>query len=113
MEPRSWTVHTTTCDRCPTPGEYSRIGFAHHYRPLDVDDIPAVLARYWQQLALPVDDANPDADVINAIVRITGGNFRLIERLMTQIGRLREINNIAGITVDLVNAARQTLVIGT
>lgn len=32
---------------------------------------------------------------------------------MTQIGRLREINNLDDITVDLVNAARQTLVIGT
>ncbi len=34
-------------------------------------------------------------------------------RLMTQIGRLRDINDLDNITVDLVNAARQTLVIGT
>jgi len=32
---------------------------------------------------------------------------------MTQIGRLRDINDLDDITVDLVNAARQTLVIGT
>ncbi len=95
------------------PQLYSRIGFAHHYRPLDGEDIPAVLARYWRQLGLPIDDANPDGVVVGAIVRITGGNFRLIERLMTQIGRLRDINDLDNITVDLVNAARQTLVIGT
>jgi len=76
------------------------------------EDVPAVLARYWRQLGLPIDDANPDGDVVGAIVRITGGNFRLIERLMTQIGRLRDINDLDNITVDLVNAARQTLVIG-
>lgn len=95
------------------PQLYSRVGFAHHYRPLDSEDIPAVLARYWRQLGLPIDDADPDGDVAGAIVRITGGNFRLIERLMTQIGRLRDINDLDDITVDLVNAARQTLVIGT
>ncbi len=95
------------------PQLYSRIGFAHHYRPLDAEDIPAVLTRYWRQLSLPIDDANPDGDVVAAIARITGGNSRLIERLMTQIGRLRDINDLNTITVDLVNAARQTLVIGT
>ena len=90
------------------PQLYSRIGFAHQYEPLDRDDIPAVLARCWQQLDLPVDAGNPDGDVVGAIVRITGGNFHLIEPVMTQIGRLREINNLDDITVDLINAARQT-----
>ena len=30
------------------PQLYSRIGFAHQYRPLDPEDIPPVLAHYWQ-----------------------------------------------------------------
>ena len=33
------------------PQLYSRIGFAHQYRPLDPEDFPVVLAHYWQQLA--------------------------------------------------------------
>src|SRR6476661_3737562 len=32
------------------PQLYSRIGFAHQYQPLDPDDIPTVLAQYWDQL---------------------------------------------------------------
>ena len=37
------------------PQLYSRIGFAHQYRPLDPEDIPDVLEHYWQQLGLPFD----------------------------------------------------------
>ncbi len=42
----------------------------------------------------------------------TGGNFRLIERLMSQVARVLEINQLDIITPDVVNAARQTLVVG-
>jgi len=31
----------------------------HQYRPLDPEDIPAVLAHYWQQLGLPFDPPAP------------------------------------------------------
>jgi hypothetical protein len=65
----------------------SRIGFAHQYRPIDPEDVPTVLAHYWQQLGHTYDPTNPtDAEAANAITTITGGNFRLIERL-TQIAR--------------------------
>ncbi len=62
------------------PQLYSRIGFAHQYKPLDTEDIPAVLAQYWQQLGPPDSDVDPDTEVVGTIVRITGGNFRLIDR---------------------------------
>jgi len=42
------------------PQLYSRIGFAHQYRPLDPEDIPIVLADYWQHLGHTHDPANPD-----------------------------------------------------
>lgn len=31
---------------------------------------------------------------------------------MTQVGRLRNINDFCNITIDLITAARQTLVVG-
>jgi hypothetical protein len=81
------------------PQLYSRIGFAHQYRPLDPEDFPVVLAHYWQQLGLPFDpDTTDDAEAANAITRITGGNFRLIERLMSQVARVLEINQLDLIT---------------
>jgi hypothetical protein len=96
------------------PQLYSRIGFAHQYQPLDPDDIPTVLAQYWDQLGLPFDPANFDhAETANAVTQITGGNFRLIERLMTQIARVMSINQLDTITPDAVHAARQILVIGS
>jgi len=48
-----------------------------------------------------------------SIARITGGNFRLIERLMSQIGRVLAINRLDAITPDVVAAARETLVVGS
>jgi DNA transposition AAA+ family ATPase len=95
------------------PQLYSRIGFAHQYKPLDPEDIPIVLKHYWQQLSLPDTDVNPDNEAVSTIISITGGNFRLIERLMTQVGRPMAINNFDDIGPDLITAARQTLVIGT
>jgi len=96
------------------PQLYSRIGFAHQYRPIDAEDIPIVLADYWQHLGHPHGPANPDhVEAANTVTRITGGNFRLIERLMTQVGRLIQINQLDQITPDVIHAARQMLVVGT
>src|SRR5215510_7519964 len=47
------------------------------------------------------------------IIRVTGGNFRLLHRLLTQIARLVEINALRTITSEVVEAARESLVIGT
>jgi DNA transposition AAA+ family ATPase len=95
------------------PQLYSRIGFAHHYRPLQGDELTFVLTRHWRQLGLALDDADfTDAQATAAIARITGGNFRLLQRLFVQIGRILKINGLSVITDDVVEAARSTLVIG-
>lgn len=75
------------------PQLYSRIGFAHQYRPLDPVNVPDVLEHYWQQLGLTFDPVK-SAEAANTITRITGGNLRLIERIMSQVKRLMSINDL-------------------
>ena len=41
-----------------------------------------------------------------------GGNFRLVQRLFSQIGRVLEINRLRTITKEVVGTARASLVIG-
>jgi len=95
------------------PQLYSRVGFAHHYRPLQGDELSFVLTRHWRHLGLNLDDADfTDNQAMAAIARITGGNFRLIHRLFVQIDRVLRINDLTVITNDVIEAARSTLVIG-
>ncbi|MBY8855360.1 ATP-binding protein [Nocardia sp. CA2R105] len=83
------------------PQLYSRVGFAHHYRPLTGEELT---------LDLDPDDFT-DARAVAA--RIIGGNFRLLQRLFAQIHRIMKINELHTITADVVETARSTLVIGT
>jgi len=92
---------------------YSRVGFVHAYRPLGAEEVGFVLGRHWQQLGLNVSaDDFTDAEAMAAVVRITGGNFRLIHRLLAQIQRILEINELKTVTREVVEAAREGLVIG-
>jgi len=95
------------------PQFYSRVGFAHQYRPLSNDELLFVLQRHWRTLSKTLNpDDFTDAQAIAAISRITRGNFRLLERLFPQIERVLRINELQTITNDVVEAAASTLVIG-
>lgn len=95
------------------PQLYSRIGFAHRYRPLSDDELAFVLTHHYDRLGLTLNlDDFTDHEAIAAIARITGGNFRLIQRLFTQITRILDINDLTLITVEVVDTARDALVIG-
>lgn len=72
-----------------------------------------MLTRRWRDLGLSLDDVDfTDAQAVAAIVRLTGGNFRLLHRLFVQIERIMRLNELTVITEDVVEAARSTLVIG-
>lgn len=95
------------------PQLYSRVGFAHEYRTLAEEELRFVLERRWRKLGQALDpDDFTDAQALAAISRITHGNFRLVDRLFTQMERVMKINELHTITDDVVEAARSTLVIG-
>ena len=58
------------------------------------------------------DEGIGHATAIAAVVRVTGGNFRLVDRLVTQIERIRKLNKLDGLTPEIVDDARQALLIG-
>ncbi len=92
---------------------YSRVGFVHQYRPLGGEELRFVLAHKWERLGLRLDPTDyTDAEAMAAIARVTGGNFRLVQRLFAQIERLLRINGLRTITAEVVQAARESLVIG-
>jgi DNA transposition AAA+ family ATPase len=96
------------------PQLYSRVGFVHAFRPLSAAEVRGLLQHKWfpYGVTLP-EDGIADEEALAAIIRITGGNFRLLHRLITQIARLVEINALHTVTCQVVDAARESLVIGT
>ena len=94
---------------------YSRVGFVHQFQPLSGKELQGVIEQQWVQLGLDymTDDDQPvDTAVLNAIARVTGGNFRLVQRLFAQIERLVTINNLPAVTTEVVSLARERLVEG-
>jgi DNA transposition AAA+ family ATPase len=49
-----------------------------------------------------------DPEAVTSVIRVTGGNFRLL----TQIERITEINKLTKVSKEVVEAARESLVIG-
>lgn len=95
------------------PQLYSRIGFSHKFNKLSKGEVHHILEYKRSELGIPVKLENfSDYEALTSIVKITGGNFRLIHRLFTQIGRVLEINQLKSITIEVVEAARDSPVIG-
>jgi len=94
------------------PQFYSRIGFVHEFRPLDAAAIRQLLDRGWTPPGVKLPQFPLDPETVGAIIRITGGNFRLLNRLLTQMERILEINALREVSNAVVEAARESLVIG-
>jgi hypothetical protein len=72
-----------------------------------------VLTHHWQTLGLVLAAQDfTDTEAIATVARITNGNFRLVNRLFGQIKRVLEINNLTTITREVIETAREGLVIG-
>jgi DNA transposition AAA+ family ATPase len=96
------------------PQLYSRVGFVQAFRPLRADEIRELLAKHWSEMGVTLPASGiTDKEAVAAIIRITGGNFRLLRRLLSRIERLLDINQLREATAAVVEAARENLVIGT
>ena len=96
------------------PQLYSRVGFVHEFKPLSQDEVRQMLRQRWAPsgVALP-EEGVIDDEAIAALIRIAEGRFRLLHLLLTQIGRVLEISKLEMVTREVVEAARESLVVGT
>jgi len=81
-------------------------------RPLGANEVRELLERRFVPPGVCLPQQSLDAETVAAIIRITGGNFRLLNRLLTQMERILEINSLEQLTKAVVDAARENLVIG-
>ena len=96
------------------PQLYSRVGFVHEFRSLSSEEIHLFLQQQWMEWGLTLhSDSVAEMEAIAAMIRITNGNFRLLYRLLAQIERIVQINALRMITKEVVELARQQLVIGS
>jgi DNA transposition AAA+ family ATPase len=94
------------------PQLYSRVGFAHEMEPLSDDETRDFLEKRWSHRVKAYSDDFTDKEAVAAILRITRGNIRLIERLMLQVEHVLVANQIQVVTKGVVETARQNLIIG-
>lgn len=96
------------------PQLYSRIGFNHEFNKLSSQELKHLLEFKWNELSIPLSyEKFEDYEAIHRVLKITNGNFRLVHRLFSQIQRIVDINNLETITSEVVDTARETLIIGT
>jgi hypothetical protein len=75
-----------------------------------VDVIFAIVIRIPVGVTLPSEVLA--RDVIASLIRMGGGNFRLLTRLLTHIERILKVNQLDKVSKEIVTAARDSLVIG-
>lgn len=74
------------------PQLYSRVGFAHAFRPLSQEEMHFILQHHWAALGCELEPTQfTDQEAVAAIIRITAGNFRLLNRLVAQIRRIMQL----------------------
>ena len=99
------------CERIARPANNSHVDLlGDHYSRLR-----QCMPRFLEVLTFcsnrPRDELD-DPDVLAAMARITGGNLRLVQRLSSQINRILDINELSTLTKDVVDTAREALIIG-
>ena len=90
------------------------MGFVHEFRSLTAEESRLYLAQQWSTWGLTLHSGSAtEEEAVAAIIRITQGNFRLLHRLLAQIQRTVDINALRLVSKEVVEIARQQLLIGT
>jgi DNA transposition AAA+ family ATPase len=91
------------------PGLEKRLARFPQFRPLGAAEIrKLLLEQCWTPPGVKLPDSPLDPETVAAIIRITGGNFRLLTRLLTQMERILEVNALKHVTKAVVEAARES-----
>jgi hypothetical protein len=90
----------------------SRIVFVHEFRPLGGAEMRQLLDRRWVPSSVNLRPQPRAEDALATVIRITSGNFRLLNRLLTQMERVLEVHGLHEITKTVIETGRETLVIG-
>jgi hypothetical protein len=72
----------------------------------------SLLERHWTPIGVNLPETSFTPEVIARLIRITSGNLRLLTRLLTQIERVLSVNDAQAVSLEIVDAARDSLVIG-
>jgi DNA transposition AAA+ family ATPase len=94
------------------PQLYSRIGFAQEIEPFSDEETCDFLHKRWSHRGKAYSDDFTDKEAVAAILRISKGNIRLIERLMLQVEHVLVANELHVVTKEVGETARQNLIIG-
>lgn len=96
------------------PQLYSRVGFVHQYRTLDREEQQVLIEQQVRSFGGGRGkDRKIEKEALAQIIRMTGGNFRQMDRLLSQMKRILEINpEIEQVSREVVEAAREQLVFG-
>jgi DNA transposition AAA+ family ATPase len=91
------------------PQLYSRIGFAQEIGPLSEEETRFFLEQRWSHRVSAHAEDFTDQEAVAAIIRITQGNMRLIDRLMMQVERVLVANQLTVVTKEVVETARMVV----
>lgn len=68
--------------------------FVHEFRPLDAEQVQTLLESRWAPTGVTLPDEQLLPEVIASLIRMSGGNFRLLTRLLTQIEHILSVNDL-------------------
>lgn len=98
------------------PQLYSRVGFVHHFGALTGKETKTIILQHRRKLGIGLSakafSGEDGEEALAAIARMSGGNLRLIQRLLQQVERIMRMNKLSMVDREVVDVARESLVIG-